>query len=226
MARPPSQHFFAPLVTLLAALTACPRREAPPAPTAAPQTAPAASPTPGPLRDASAPREAPRDAATPARDAAVDGTRCTSDDDCDGDHCFNENLEAQYSRVLRDCANTRAWRDAHPLNTCVRPQCRDDGDCPDGHRCGTPPMSPFPERICVPAPCRWDVQCRRGSVFGRCAPYSGRSCERGGWHCVFPSDECSPEDFARRCRPRDGEIAYCVPVNGRFRCVTDAPAQP
>jgi hypothetical protein len=154
------------------------------------------------------------------------GGRCERDEDCPGvERCFDEALQAQYSRVFRDCAVARAWQAAHPINHCFRPACTDDEQCPTGRRCGQAPMVPFPDRACLPASCRWDAQCHRGSILGQCAPYqAGRPCEQGGWHCVFPDDPCSPIDPARRCRPVDGVIAYCVPVNGRFRCVTEEPS--
>jgi hypothetical protein len=181
-----------------------------------------------------APRDVVRDASEDPRDVATEDAvavddvapargGCMADEDCPGEQrCFNENLEAQYSRVFRDCEVAQAWKDEHPYGTCIRDACDDDLDCPSTRRCGQLPMVPFPARACLPATCRWDAQCRRGSVFGQCASYlAGRPCEAGGWHCVFPDDPCSPIDPARRCRPVDGVIAYCVPVNGRFRCVTE-----
>ncbi len=155
------------------------------------------------------------------------GGRCEVDEDCPGvERCFNEALEAQYSRVFHECAVARQWKAAHPLGRCFRPACTADDQCPTGQRCGQAPMVPFPDRACLRATCRWDAQCHRGSVLGHCAPYqAGRPCEQGGWSCVYPDDPCSPIDPARRCRPVDGVIAYCVPVNGRFRCVTEDPSQ-
>ncbi len=172
---------------------------------------------------ADAPRDDTPDVTADACDDAPTRGGCMVDEDCPGgQRCFNENLEAQYSRVFRDCEVAQAWKDEHPYGTCIRDACDDDLDCPSTRRCGQLPMVPFPARACLPATCRWDAQCRRGSVLGQCASYlAGRPCEAGGWHCVFPDDPCSPIDPARRCRPVDGVIAYCVPVNGRFRCVTE-----
>lgn len=230
MARTPPTAAF---LTLSLALVACDRGRV--------QTRPEAIVSPSSTRDASAPRRPLADAAIDAaRSPAVEGDashprplqepqggRCEHDEDCPGvERCFNEALEAQYSRVFRDCDVARAWKAAHPTGQCFRPACTVDDQCPTGQRCGQAPMVPFPDRACLRAECRWDAQCRRGSVFGQCAPYqAGRPCEQGGWHCVFPEDPCSPIDPARRCRPVDGVIAYCVPVNGHFRCVTEEPSQ-
>jgi len=154
--------------------------------------------------------------------AVVEGRPCASDEDCPSGRCFNANLEAQYSRALRDCPDARAWRMGRRLGTCVVDACARDADCPAGRRCGTPQMVPFPERVCLPTNCRGPGICAAHGRIGQCYPYlAGRPCEHGGWACSFPDDECSPAEVARRCRPVDGHIAYCIPVRGRFRCVHD-----
>ena len=84
---------------------------------------------------------------------------CFTDAECPGGYCFTSGMEAQYSRVFRDCPDGRAWRATHRLNTCLQPGCRNDGECPPGHRCADTQMLPFPQRACVPATCRtqWDL---------------------------------------------------------------------
>lgn len=154
--------------------------------------------------------------------SVVVGPSCATNDECASGLCFNAALEAQYSRVLRDCDDARTWRDGRRANTCVVDACRADGDCPDGTRCGTARMVPFPQRICLRAWCRSDVDCIAHGRIGQCVPYlAGRPCEHGGWSCVYPDDPCSPVEATRRCRPVDGVIAYCIPVDKRFQCVAE-----
>jgi hypothetical protein len=156
--------------------------------------------------------------------AVVEGQPCAEDRDCPSGRCFNEGLEAQYSRTLRDCPDARAWRDGRRLGTCVVDDCARDSDCPAGQRCATPQMLPFPQRVCLPASCRGAGVCAGFGRVGQCFPYlAGRPCEHGGWACSFPDDACSPVEVGRRCRPVGGHIAYCIPVRGRFRCVRESP---
>ncbi len=208
-----------PRIALVALLAACERRRTllrAVAPDATVRVAVTASPL---VPDAPAPH-----LESVADVAVVEGRPCTTDDDCPSGRCFNDNLEAQYSRALRDCADARAWRAGRRLGTCVVDACARDADCPAGQRCGTAQMVPFPQRVCLPAGCRTPGLCAAHGRFGQCYPYlAGRPCEHGGWACSFPDDACSPAEATRRCRPVDGHIAYCIPVNGRFRCVRDAP---
>jgi hypothetical protein len=207
-----------PLLALLALLAACERRRAlraaPPDATARVEVA--ASPL---VPDAPAPN-----LACVADVAVVEGPPCVTNEDCPSRLCFNANLEAQYSRALRDCPDARGWRAGRRLGTCVVDACARDADCPAGQRCGSTQMVPFPQRTCLPAGCRTPGICTAHGRVGQCFPYlAGRPCEHGGWACSFPDDECSPVEAARRCRATDGHIAYCIPVRGTFRCVHDAP---
>ncbi len=151
---------------------------------------------------------------------------CATDADCPGGYCFTEGLEAQYSRVFRDCPDGVAWRATHPLHRCLRAGCRSDAECAAGTRCADVQMLPFPQRTCVPATCRTQWDCR-ARVFGRCLEYlSGRQCTPGGWACSYPVDQCAPQDHTRPCPPRPGMIARCAPRNGRFGCVYEPPPTP
>jgi len=150
-------------------------------------------------------------------------TACETDAQCPDGYCFTAGMEAQYSRVFRDCPDGRAWRATHPVNTCLRAGCQADDQCPTGHRCADVQMLPFPQRACVPATCRTQWDCRR-QRFGRCVEYvSGAQCTIGGWACAYPSDPCAPQDHTRLCPARPGMIARCVPRNGRFGCVYEPP---
>jgi hypothetical protein len=151
---------------------------------------------------------------------------CLTDAECPDGYCFTSGMEAQYSRVFRDCPDGRAWRATHRLNTCLRAGCRSDAECPPGNRCADIQMLPFPQRACVPATCRTQWDCRRRRL-GRCVEYiSGMQCTPGGWACAYPGDECAPQDHTRLCPPQDGMIARCVPRNGRFGCVYEPPPAP
>lgn len=151
-------------------------------------------------------------------------TPCATDEQCPGGgYCFTEGMEAQYSRVFRDCPDGRAWRATHRVGTCLRAGCQADEECAAGQRCADIQMLPFPQRACVPATCRTMWDCRR-QRFGRCVEYvSGAQCTIGGWACSYPGDPCAPQDHARLCPPRAGMIARCVPRNGRFGCVYEPP---
>ncbi|MEZ4411187.1 MAG: hypothetical protein R3A52_32610 [Polyangiales bacterium] len=159
-----------------------------------------------------------------------DGTdeHCTTDAECRGGYCFTPELEAQYSRVFRDCPDGQAWRARHQLNTCIRAACQSDAACPEGERCADIQMLPFPQRACIPAGCRqWSDCRRRGGAMGTCVSYvAGLFCQTGGWACSFPGDECAPNNLQRRCVAPEGETAVCVPQNGRFRCVNQSPPTP
>ncbi|MDB4928437.1 MAG: hypothetical protein JWM10_921 [Myxococcaceae bacterium] len=151
---------------------------------------------------------------------------CFTDVECPGGYCFTSGMEAQYSRVFRDCPDGRAWRATHRVNTCLRAGCQSDAECPPGNRCADVQMLPFPQRACVPATCRTQWDCRRGRL-GRCLEYvSGAQCTIGGWACSYPGDACAPQNYARLCPPRPGMIARCVPRNGRFGCVYEPPPAP
>lgn len=151
---------------------------------------------------------------------------CQSDADCRGGMCFTPAVDAQYSRVFRDCANGRAWRARHRLYTCLRPGCTRDEDCARGMRCGEPAMVPFPQRTCVPAGCNSAWDCRR-HARGQCVAFvESAHCEPGGWACSYEVDECAPRDVDRRCPQRPGVITRCVPVHGRFRCVAEGAPLP
>ena len=151
---------------------------------------------------------------------------CATDADCPNGFCFTPGMEAQFSRVFRDCQDGQAWRATHRLNTCFRAACTTDEECPPGNRCADIQMLPFPQRACVPATCHTMWDCRRGR-FGQCREYvSGRQCSVGGWACSYPSDPCAPQDYARLCPPHAGMIARCVPRNGRFGCVYEPPPSP
>lgn len=151
---------------------------------------------------------------------------CLTDAECPDGYCFTSGMEAQYSRVFRDCPDGRAWRATHRLNTCLRAGCRSDAECPPGNRCADIQMLPFPQRACVPATCRTQWDCRRRRL-GRCVEYiSGMQCTPGGWACAYPGDECAPQDHTRLCPPQEGMIARCVPRNGRFGCVYEPPPAP
>lgn len=175
------------------------------------------------LRDASAP--------APTIDVTIpipqgEDTPCNTDADCPRGYCFTEELEAQFSRAFRDCENGRLWRARHRLHTCIHPACTADSECPAGHRCADSHMAPFPQRVCLPAGCMNPFQCNRFSG-GTCATYVvGTHCEHGGWNCSYPSDTCAPHDISRRCPPQSGMIGYCVPREGRFRCVYESPPPP
>lgn len=151
---------------------------------------------------------------------------CQRDADCRGGLCLTPSIDAQYSRVFRDCVNGRAWRAQHRLYTCVLPACTSDEACPRGMRCGEAAMLPFPQRACVPAQCSsaWDC---RAHARGQCLPFvAAAHCEPGGWACSYESDECAPRDVDRRCPARPGVITRCVPVNGRYRCVAEGAPLP
>lgn len=168
------------------------------------------------------PREAPPTIPIPE----ATGGPCRTDADCRGGLCFTPELDAQYSRVFRDCADGRAWRSRRRLYTCLPPGCAVDGDCPRGHRCGDVQMVPFPQRACVPAGCASAADCR-ARPRGQCVQYvAGAPCEHGGWGCSYESDPCAPRDVDRRCPPAPGMIAYCAPRGGRFRCVYEGAAPP
>ena len=156
---------------------------------------------------------------------------CTTDADCrgigfPGAHCFTPSLAAQYTQAFHDCAAGSSWRGQHEPGTCLFDECRPDdapaGDtCGEGLRCGTLDMVPFPQRVCVPASCRSDFDCRR-HPGGRCASFfnAGR-CLPGGWACSYPGDPCGPRDPHRMCPVVPGMLNYCAPRNGRFSCVQD-----
>jgi hypothetical protein len=202
------------------ALSACPARPQPRPP--APADAPAAPTRPAPDYGPPTPQRAlPRLRIPPGED-----TPCTRDEDCRGGMCFTATLEAQYSRVFRDCPEGQAWRAQRRLNTCVRPACRSDADCPTQERCADIQMLPFPQRVCVPAGCRSAADCRARRL-GQCLAYvAGTRCEHGGWACAYPGDPCAPQNLERRCTASPGRIAYCVPREGRFRCVEEEPPPP
>lgn len=182
--------------------------EAPPRPVSGPPRAPPARPT--------------------VRIPPGSTERCTTDSDCRGGYCFTAELEAQYSRVFRDCADGQAWRAEHQLNTCIRAACQSDAQCPDGERCADIQMLPFPQRACIPSQCRGWADChRRGGAMGQCVSYvAGLFCQTGGWACSYPSDPCAPNNLQRRCVAPPGQVAVCVPQHGRFRCVNQAPPAP
>ncbi len=207
-----------PLVAaLVAALVACRRPAA--------SLAYDATVSPRALQPAAPTLDASRDVQHAAQTVPIPvrpGRACITNDECPSGYCFDANLEAQYSRVLHDCPEARAWREGMRRGTCVVPLCTRDEECPRGERCGSVLMSPVPVRMCVRAACRWDADCYAHGRVGQCVPFmAGRSCEHGGWGCVYADDPCSPVEVARRCRPRDGVIHYCIPVGGRFRCVPD-----
>lgn len=169
-----------------------------------------------------APRDPPPTIAIPAPTEEP----CRTDADCGGAWCFTPELDAQYSRVFRDCVNGRAWRARRRLYTCIRPGCVRDADCPQGQRCGDVQMLPFPQRACLPAGCASASQCR-ARPRGQCVQYvTGTHCEHGGWACSYESDPCAPRDVDRRCPSQPGMIAYCVPRDGRFRCVYEGAPPP
>jgi hypothetical protein len=176
-------------------------------------------------------REPPRDAGVAFRVPTVripqgDEVPCSTDADCRPGQCFTAELEGRYSAMFRDCTDGTLWRERHRLGTCVRPECRGDGDCPPSARCADVQMLPFPQRVCMPAQCRGDGDCRAHGR-GVCTHYlRGRRCEHGGWACAYPSDECYPPDPFRRCTAPRGMIAWCVPRQGRFRCVVEPPPPP
>jgi hypothetical protein len=153
----------------------------------------------------------------------MEGGPCTVDDQCASTHCFNQAEEAQYSRALQVCASARRWRQRRHLGTCTLAACDRDSQCPQNQRCGTWLMVPVPQRMCLPAGCRSDVECpREDGGYGRCVPYlAGRTCEPGGWNCSYPEDQCDPTSPTRRCHSQNGTIAYCIPVDGRFQCVNE-----
>ncbi|MBL8600965.1 MAG: hypothetical protein JNK72_03480 [Myxococcales bacterium] len=151
---------------------------------------------------------------------------CAQDSDCRQGLCFTAALDAQYSSVFRDCPEAQAWRAARTLGRCLRPACQSDAECPAGSRCGDIQMLPFPERTCVPAACRSDADCRARRQ-GQCVQYVvGRRCEHGGWACSYPGDACAPHDLTRRCAAPPGSIGYCIPHEGRFRCVVESSPMP
>ena len=114
----------------------------------------------------------------------------------------------------------------HRVGTCLPPACNDDRDCARDERCADPQMLPFPQRICLPAHCRGDWECRR-APFGRCLRYPAvPQCEHGGWACSWPVDPCAPNDPDRHCYAPRGMISYCIPRDGRFRCVTEPAPTP
>lgn len=208
------------LVAALGVLGACPGRPArPPSPSDA-----------GPALDAPGPSAYGPPLPTRARATLhippAEDTPCTAEADCRGGLCFTADLEAQYSSAFRDCPDGQAWRARRRLNTCVRPSCRADADCPEGERCAAAQMLPFPQRVCIPAGCRSHADCRERRM-GQCLAYVvGTRCEHGGWACAYPGDPCAPGDLERRCPPVAGRIAYCVPRGGRFRCVAEEPPPP
>jgi len=168
----------------------------------------------------------PTRAATRLRMPPREDTPCSTEADCPGGLCFNAGLDAQYSSAFRDCPDGQAWRAGRRLNTCVRPGCRSDTDCASGERCAEAQMLPFPQRVCLPAACRTHLDCRARRL-GQCVAFVvGTRCEHGGWGCSYPGDPCAPHDLERRCPAVAGQIAYCVPREGRFRCVTEAPPMP
>lgn len=149
-----------------------------------------------------------------------------SDADCRDGICLTPAIDAQYSRVFRDCTNGRVWRERHRLYTCVFAGCATDQDCPLGQRCGEAAMVPFPQRACVPAGCRSAMDCR-AHARGQCVAFvAAAHCEVGGWACSYETDECAPRDVSRRCPMRPGVIVRCVPVRGRFRCVEEGAQLP
>lgn len=154
-------------------------------------------------------------------------TRCTTDAECGpGGECFTEGLDALYSGMFRDCGDGQVWRARHGLHTCIHPDCTRDEDCPRDERCAERQMLPFPQRVCVPAGCQSDMDCRHPRL-GVCTRYvGGVHCEHGGWACAWPNDECAPGVPERRCQAPRGQLAYCVPRGGRFRCVVAAPESP
>ncbi len=190
-------------------------------------------------RRASVPRGGPHDAQTDRH--SVDAVAapviaqatvpCVTDQDCrglgrPGARCFTPGLAAQYTQAFNDCAAGSSWRGQHEPGTCVFDECRPDdapsGDtCGESLRCGTLDMVPFPQRVCVPASCRGDYECRRHPI-GRCASFlnAGR-CMPGGWACSYPSDPCVPRDPHRMCPVVPGMLNYCAPRNGRFSCVQE-----
>lgn len=194
-------------------------------------------PTRAPRRDGGRERarvEVARPAGPPAPEApratipipAASTTSCQSDADCRHGVCFTPALDAQYSRVFRDCVNGQAWRASHQLFTCIFAGCTSDSECPAGMRCGEPSMVPFPQRACVPASCRSAMDCRL-HVRGQCLAYvAAAHCEPGGWACAYENDECAPRDVSRRCPMRPGVISRCVPSRGRFRCVQEGAPLP
>jgi hypothetical protein len=182
--------------------------------------------------DASA--RGPSDAAVvqlPGLQPASNVIACTSDSECratgrPGAHCFTAAMAAQYTQAFHDCAAGSSWRAQHEPGTCVFDECRPDdapgGDtCGDGLRCGTLDMVPFPQRVCVPASCHGDYECRR-HPGGRCASFfnAGR-CLPGGWACSYATDPCIPRDPRHMCPVVPGMLNYCAPRNGRFSCVQE-----
>jgi hypothetical protein len=162
------------------------------------------------------------------------GPPCATDDDCRvpgrRGRCFNAGLAAQYTQAFRDCAEGRAWREAHAVGTCVFDDCRDDastGDtCGPGQRCGTLEMVQFPQRVCLAAACTADRQCRRAAL-GHCASYlAAGHCTRGGWACSYPHDRCAPRDPVRMCPVHPGMWTFCAPRIGRFACVDEPVTVP
>ncbi len=152
---------------------------------------------------------------------------CRTDSDCpDHGYCFTPEVEARYSQAFRDCSDAQAWRNAHAIHRCFHHRCTSDADCPRTQRCAESNMLPFPQRECIDTPCRGFMDCR-ATRLGACVSYlAGRQCEHGGWACAYPTDECFPGDPSRRCVSPPGQIAYCIPVRGRFRCVNQAPPPP
>src|SRR4051812_10571938 len=57
---------------------------------------------------------------------------CLTDSECPDGYCFTSGMEAQYSRVFRDCPDGQAGRATHRLNSCLRAGCRTDEECPPG----------------------------------------------------------------------------------------------
>ena len=106
-----------PRIALVALLAACEHRRAlrAPPPDATVRVEDSASPL---VPDAPAPT-----LACVTDVAVVEGPPCVTNDDCPSRLCFNSNLEAQYSRALRDCADARQWRAGRRLGTCVVDAC-------------------------------------------------------------------------------------------------------
>ena len=200
----------------LVALLACNARQPPPLRAAGPQA-----------RDVDVGRGATRAPSSPIS-VTSEGpdVPCQTDDDCREGLCLTPAIDAQYSRVFRECPNGRAWRERHRLYTCVRPGCTSDAQCQRGARCAEPAMLPFPQRACVTAGCVTAADCR-ARARGQCVAFvAAAHCGPGGWACSYPTDECAPRDVDRRCPPSAGSITRCVPSEGRFRCVSERPAEP